>query len=271
MIEFAGIAPHGFSIIEEIAGHEMDLFKPTRDSMELFGELFKTHQLDTIIILTPHGLRLKGHHAIYLSEYCRGSLEQFGKEVHVEFKCDIDLAKQILSQMEEERIPLVGCNYGAISGPLSNIEMDWGTLIPLWFCGAQDEGKPELIVIGPTRDVPLSQLVTMGEIIADEAKKSGKKVALIASADQAHAHDKKGPYGYAKEAKEYDELIINIVKQDRLDQLLQIDKNLIEKAKPDSLWQMLILHGALKSNALKSHFLSYEVPTYFGMLVVYYD
>jgi aromatic ring-opening dioxygenase LigB subunit len=268
---FAGIAPHGFSIIGEIAGSEFELFRSIREGMEVFGQRLKKHNIDTIVILTPHGLRLKGHNAIYTSEYCRGTLSQYGKSVSAEFKCDKDMALNILSRIEAEEIPCVGCNYGALEGPASNIEMDWGTFIPLWFCGAQDPVKPEIVVIGPTREIPLQQLITIGKIIAETAESSDKRVALIASADQAHTHASEGPYGYDGSAKIYDDMISDIVKRDTLKELLNIDMKLVDRAKPDSLWQMLILSGALQVKNLKGNLIVYEAPTYFGMLAASYE
>lgn len=268
---YAGIAPHGSSIIGEIAGSEYELYSPLREGMELLGERLKKHNVDTIVILTPHGLRLKGYNAIYTSEYCRGTLSQYNSSVSAEFKCDKPMALDILSHIKAEGIPCVGCNFGALEGPESNIEMDWGTLIPLWFCGAQDSKKPEIVVIGPTREIPLKQLITIGKIIAETAEKSGKKVALIASADQAHAHSSEGPYGYDASAKIYDEIICDIVKRDALNELLNIDMKVVEKAMPDSLWQMLILLGALQVKNLKGSFITYQVPSYFGMLVASYE
>jgi aromatic ring-opening dioxygenase LigB subunit len=66
-------------------------------------------------------------------------------------------------------------------------------------------------------------------------------------------------------------LICDIVKRDALDELLHIDQKLVKKALPDSLWQMLILLGALKVKNLKGSFIHYQVPTYFGMLVASYE
>lgn len=268
---FAGIAPHGGSVIAEIAGDELELFKPTRDAMEEFGRKIREYKPDTIVVLTPHGLRLKGYNAIYTCEYCRGTLSGAENSVSAEFHCDQPMARQILEQVEAAGIPVVGANYGALAGPASNIEMDWGTLIPLWFSGAQDEEKPEVVIIAPTREIPLQQLVELGRIIARVAGESGTKVALIASADQGHAHDPEGPYGFHPAAKEYDEKIATIIKENTLAELLNIDLQLVEEAKPDSLWQMLILHGALQIVPMYGTLLSYQVPTYFGMAVAIYE
>lgn len=265
-----GIAPHGFSIIEEISGQEHELFKPTREAMKKLGTMIMNNKPDTIVILTPHGLRLEGYNAIYTSEYCRGQLSANGETVSLEYKCDKELARQILKQAVEDNIPSVGANFGALEGEASNIEMDWGTLIPLWFC-KNASYKPKIVVIGPTRDISLNKLVKLGEIIGDASKNSNKKVALVASADQGHCHDPKGPYGFDKASKEYDEIISSIIKDNNLEKLLDIDMEFVARAKPDSLWQMLILYGALSVTPMVGELLSYQVPTYFGMTVASYE
>ena len=157
----SGIAPHGFSIVAEISGEELELFKTTRDAMGKLGKVIMKDKPDTIVVLTPHGLRLEGYNSIYTSEYCRGTLSGNGQTVTLEYRCDRDLAKEILKRAVEENIPSVGCNFGALEGEASNIEMDWGTFIPLCFC-KEISYNPEIVVIGPTREISLDKLVKLG-------------------------------------------------------------------------------------------------------------
>src|SRR5207247_568916 len=96
-------------------------------------------------------------------------------------------------------------------------------------------------------------------------------VALIASADHGHAHDPEGPYGFDPGAAEYDAHIVELVREHRLAELLQIDAGLVERAKADSFWQLLMLHGALGEDGWRGELLSYEAPTYFGMLCASYS
>ncbi len=56
-----------------------------------------------------------------------------------------------------------------------------------------------------------------------------------------------------------------MVRENRLAHLLEIDPNFVVTAQADSWWQMLVLHGAT-DEAFDSELLSYEAPTYFGML-----
>lgn len=263
------IMPHGFSIIEEIAGDEKELFKPTRDSMIKVGKEIINKRADVVIVLTPHGLRLKEHIAVYTSYYCRGGLAANSEEVRLESECDIDLANEVIRAGTLAGLPIVGCNYGALSGEVSNIEMDWGTLIPMWFVQA-DNYNPKIVVIGPTRDMDKKNLILLGKIIKDSCEKMNKSATIIASADQGHCHDCNGPYGYSYASKIYDDLINEIIMKDKLEELLLIEDELIEDAKPDSLWQMLILYGAIRDSNIKGELLSYQVPTYFGMTVAKY-
>jgi len=52
---------------------------------------------------------------------------------------------------------------------------------------------------------------------------------------------------------------------------MRMDPNLPVDAKADSYWQMLMLHGALEHGNWRGEFLSYEAPTYFGMLCASYE
>jgi len=264
---YSCITPHGSSIIEEIAGKDLLGFKPSRVAMEELGRRMEAHRPDTIIVATPHGMRLHKHIAVYTCEHTGGSLSGGGASVHADFETDKDLAYKIIDAASAQGLPAVGCNYGALSGPLSHIPIDWGVFIPMWYFGARWEKKPQIVVIGPTREIPIQSMVTLGEVVAREAEATGKRVAFVASADQGHAHDPNGPYGYDPAAKEYDSQICDIVKEGRLSDLLKMDLAWVDRAKPDSLWQMLMLYGASLVRPMKGEFLDYNLPSYFGMRV----
>ena len=55
--------------------------------------------------------------------------------------------------------------------------------------------KPQVpaVVVSPARDLSLPDHVRAGQALARAADASGKRVALIASADHGHAHDAEGP------------------------------------------------------------------------------
>ncbi|MBX5326790.1 MAG: extradiol ring-cleavage dioxygenase [Candidatus Bathyarchaeia archaeon] len=267
-IVYACIAPHGSEVIPKLAGDKLEAFGETRKGMEELAGEMKHHDPHTIIIATPHNLRLDQTIGIVTTQYSAGNLRDKGKTVSVRFKCNRQLAQKIYQTAKNAGLPVVGVNYGTSEGPASCMPMDWGTLIPLWFFGASEKGKnkPRIVIVTPSREIPLAQLVEFGKIIADISEKSKRPVAFVASADQGHAHDKNGPYGFHPASAEYDQLVIKAVKENNLKQLLALDPKFVEDAKPDSLWQIAMLVGVLERVPMQARFISYQVPTYFGML-----
>jgi aromatic ring-opening dioxygenase LigB subunit len=166
-------------------------------------------------------------------------------------------------------VPVVGASFGANDPGAAIAPMDWGVLIPLWYMGGRSEPQVPAVVVSPARDRSLDEHVRAGRAIARAAGQSGKRVALIASADHGHAHDPDGPYGFDPAAAQYDAGIVELVKENRLGGLLDLEPAFVEAAKADSWWQLVMLHGAL-GDGWKAEFLSYEASTYFGMLCAAY-
>jgi aromatic ring-opening dioxygenase LigB subunit len=142
-------------------------------------------------------------------------------------------------------------------------------LIPLWFMGGRSDPQVPAVVVSPARDRPIAEHVRAGRALARAVADSGKRVALVASADHGHAHDPEGPYGFDPAAAAYDETIVRLVEENRLEGLLELEPAFVEAAKADSWWQLAMLHGAL-GGQWSGDFLSYEASTYFGMLCAAY-
>jgi aromatic ring-opening dioxygenase LigB subunit len=105
-----------------------------------------------------------------------------------------------------------------------------------------------------------------GRAIGRVMQESERRIAFIASADQGHAHNANGPYGFDPAAVEYDAWMQEVIRSNHLGDLLSADPHLVENGKPDSLWPTLILAGVLNENPMMARFLSYEVNVYFGIL-----
>jgi aromatic ring-opening dioxygenase LigB subunit len=117
-----------------------------------------------------------------------------------------------------------------------------------------------VVVVAPARDLPLDEHIRLGEAIAALPG----RVALVASADNGHAHDADGPYGFDPAAARYDEMLLEILRSGRLD-FRPLAEHVVA-GKADSLWQLLVLQGALGEGA-RADLLAYAAPTYYGMAV----
>ena len=86
-----------------------------------------------------------------------------------------------------------------------------------------------------------------------------------------HSHDKNGPYGYDIASQEYDTALAGAVKAGDLARLLEFDQDWLKRASTDSYGQILNLAGMIEGTNFRGELLSYEVPTYFGMMCVAYE
>jgi aromatic ring-opening dioxygenase LigB subunit len=267
---YACIAPHGSEIVPALAGRQLGAFAPTRRGMRKLAAQMEKAKPDSIVIASPHNLRLHNHIGVVLSENCSGKVAEGNRSISLKAKCDVELAWKILEASERSGLPVVGANYGTSEGPLSDLAMDWGTLIPSWFFLKERKLKSRLVVVTPSREIPLRENFEFGRAVAKVAERTKKKVAFVASSDQAHAHKKDGPYGFSEKASVYDGLVVDAVRGGRLESIMRFPPSLIDAAKPDSLWQMTMLAGVLQDVQLKGELFSYQVPTYFGMLCAGY-
>ena len=228
-IVFAAIAPHG----------DMDLDPELRAAMEELGRRCEAVAPEVAVVVTPHNVHVDGHFAVVTA----GTIG--------EWETDRPTADALLAA----DLPIVGVSYGGNDPPTAEMPIDWGTEIPLTFLRA-----PKVVVVSPARDRPLEEHLRLGEVIAALPG----RMALIASADHGHAHRADGIYGYHPAAAEYDALLQEIVSSDRLDFFPLTE--LAEPGKADSLWQLVVLQGALGEDAC-ADVLAYAAPTYYGMLV----
>ena len=272
---FAAIAPHGGMIIPEIAGADRGKATTIQAAMEELGRRMAAAQPETVVVITPHGVRVSGMMCIGVTERAFGELsdDDENPQAHIELALDVDrdLGYDIATRAHGRGIPVGLVGYGSSSGEASCLPLDWGALIPLWFMGGRAEPPPQVVVITPSRQLPLEELITFGACIAESATESGKRVGLIASSDLGHAHQRGGPYGYDPASARFDKLVCEAVKDQALRRLMDLDEWFIEAAKPDGLWQILILQGAIEHTPMRGEFLAYQVPTYFGMLCAAYS
>jgi len=268
---YACIAPHGGEIVPALAGKKMKLFSPTRKGMGVLAAAMGKARPDTIVLASPHNLRLHKHIAVVTAEYSSGSTAEGRRLIRLRAKCDFKFAKRLAEAGEAAGLPVVAANYGVFEGPLSDMAMDWGTMIPLWFFLKGARKKSKIVIVTPSREIPLSQNVEFGKVIAETAEGEKKRVAFVASADQAHRHQKSGPYGFDNRAAVYDRQVVDLIRHDKLEEIVKMSQSFVDGARPDSLWQMAMLVGALSVVPMKAELVSYQVPTYYGMLCASYQ
>jgi len=249
MIVWGAIAPHG--------GISLDGSERLREAMRELGRRCKTAAPEALVVLTPHGVHVEGHLAVVTAGMLAGQVEDEALTVET----DRPLADAILLELRADGIPALAISCGSNAPEHAEHPLDWGALVPLWYLP-----RLPVVVVSPARDLSLSEHVRAGAAIA----RAPGRHALVASADHAHTHTEGGPYHVdAESARAYDDAVVALVQENRLAGLLELGAA-AERGLADSLWQLLVLHGAL-GVGFSAALLAYEAPSYFGMLCASFE
>lgn len=254
---FAAIMPHGDALIPGV-GDSKNTSKKLTAMMRSMAKSAQAARLDALVLATPHGVRIAGAHSVGVTTRVAGALGPHLLEVHG----DRRLARSIIAAAGDRGVPCLGVIFGGENVPLP---MDWGTFVPLWFLAEAGLHMP-VVVVCPSRDLDLDSLAALGEAIADIAERGLRRIGLIASADHAHAHDRRGPYGYHPSAAKFDRLVLRWTREGAYEKFVGLDRTLIAQALPDSPWQLAILAGAFRRVAFSPNGVAYDRPSYFGMI-----
>jgi aromatic ring-opening dioxygenase LigB subunit len=251
MIVFGAIAPHGNPVYEQPDG-------PTANGMHELARRLEASEAEVAILATPHGTLLDEHFGVVRSSRLAEHPNQFVDASHLyEGDGDPELADACVQALQAAGLPAIGITFGTTAAGGSTMPVDWGAGIPLTFF------RVPAVIVTPCRALSNDHHVRAGEALA--AATGDRPVAFVASADHGHGHTHDGPYGFSEHSAPYDEGVQDVVRRNALRELEAWDPQRATDALADSLWQMLMLHGALGGD-FRAELLSYEAPTYFGML-----
>ncbi|MGI9254823.1 MAG: aromatic ring-opening dioxygenase subunit LigB [Thermomicrobiales bacterium] len=284
-IVFAAVLPHGFPLIPDLSDDAVGALA-TRAAMTEVGRRAREAGVEAIVIAGPHGFRVNG--AVCLADVARaaGSLGWEGRRVELNVPVDGPLTDRIAGVARDAGVPVALGGYAGSQRDQSVLPLDWGLLTPLWFLGhdrnmvgcgdvladppAVDIGPPAVLV-SPSRSLPRETLVTFGRAVADAAAEDGRRVAFVASCDWAHTHRADGPYGFSDLAVPVDARVCEAIAAGDPLRLMDLTDEDASTAAIDGLWQTLMLGGVLERAPMRAELLSYEAPTYYGMLVAAFE
>ena len=270
-IVFAAITPHPPIIIPGI-GKPADLKKTqkTINAMEKVADKIEEAEPDTIIVISPHALVHPDKFAVYGSPKFHGDFGHFGSpEINFNFENDYPLADNIVKRAKD-----AGINSFLFGDPDNDyFELDHGEMVPLYYL---TKNLPESVKILPIAFSYLdrAQHYSFGQIIYDVANShefANSKIAIVASGDLSHRLIPGAPAGYSEEGKEFDNLLIDNIKYNKINEIIEMDDEMIESAGECGYRSILILLGALEKMKYKPEILSYEGPFGVGYLVANFE
>jgi aromatic ring-opening dioxygenase LigB subunit len=275
MIVFVAICPHPPIIIPKIGQENLGQVQKTISALGSLAEELYQAKPDSILVISPHGPIAQDRFCILGGQELYGNFAQFGdSEDEFKYKNDLDLARDIEKETQKVKIPL------------SIIDEDWldhGMLVPLYYLTSGKLDNIPILGMGFSM-LDLQTHFKFGQLIshisslpsseAELLRRTGKSqnLAIIASGDLSHRLTPDAPAGYSKKGKKFDEKLIDLLKKNKTEEILNLDPILIEEAGECGLRSIVILLGVLSQlSTVKCQVLSYEGPFGVGYLVANFE
>jgi aromatic ring-opening dioxygenase LigB subunit len=272
-VTIGAIAPHDDEAVPDACDEtNRHLAVKTQRAMDEMARRVARAGPEAIIIATPHNVHVTGHMAVLTSSQLTGQIDEAPKPVSFSCRVDRELALGIHDEMRAADIPTVAVSFGGNVPAESVGPLDWGSIVPLWHIARHAPDLPVAVVV-PARDLDVAAHVRAGAAAVRAARQLVRRVAFVASADQGHGHSHDGPYGYHAESAAFDRRVCDAVERGTLEHLVSFTTDEVSAAVVDSWWQMVMLHGALEEDGsrFRAELLSYEAPTYVGLLTAVFE
>ena len=148
---------------------------------------------------------------------------------------------------------------------LGTHDLDHGTAVPLYFL-LRNGWRGKVVTLGFSF-LSNDDHVRFGSCIRSAVDQVGRRVAFIASGDLSHRLKPQAPAGYNPDAHIFDEQVVDALRSNDPQRIVNIDYNLRRLAGECGFRSMLVAIGASSELPPSCDVLSYEAPFGVGYLV----
>lgn len=252
---YSAILPHPPVLIPQIGKDNLEQLKQTSLAFEKIRQNMSSIDIDTLIIISPHGLVQSEAFSMNLSPIFTSNFEDFGDfSTKQSWQGDVGLTHK-LKEALETRAPLQ---------LFSESSLDHGCTVPLHLL-TNDKQNYKIVPLYYSGMNNLAHF-QLGQLLKKEILKRRESIAVIASGDLSHRLDKNAPGGYSSKAKKFDAKILKLLQEKKTEELIGLDHELILEASECGLKSILILLGILDQINYQANLLSYEAPFGVGYL-----
>lgn len=254
---FSAIVPHPPILIPKIGKENLSRLKDTQKAYQKLAKELSNNQIETILIISPHGLIQTDAFTMNLNPQFVGNFEEFGDfTTKLSWSGDIGLAYKIRERMET-RAPLQ---------LISEENLDYGATVPLYLL-TQNIPNVKIIPLYYS-GLPNDAHFKFGQLLNRELLYHKEQIAVIASGDLSHRLAKDAPAGYSSKGKKFDTKIIELLQKNKSQDIINLDHKLVTEAGECGLKSIIILLGILDGMKYEPQLLSYEAPFGVGYMVM---
>lgn len=264
MLRIVGLTPHPPLIIPGVGGEERSRVGLTVAGMERLSRRVRRAAPQCLIVITPHGPLLRGGIAVMAPPLMEGDFGRFGAPgARVSLRTDTALLEHLQGETAGE--PLGPVVLGGGDRHLRGASLDHGAAVPLYYLQQAGVSPPGLHLTYTF--APFHELYRFGQALRRAVEARGLPTAVVASGDLSHRLIPGAPAGYDPRAAGYDRLLMELLREGRIEEILGLDEGFVEEAGECALRSYLIALGMLAGEAFHTEILSYEGPFGVGYLV----
>lgn len=253
---FAAITPHPPVSIPGVGKENLKIMAKTKEGLEKLSARLAEAEPEVVIFISPHGEISPEAFTINLAENYQVDFEAFG-----DFATRLAVKGEMVLISSSREFLSKKFPVNVVSEP----RLDHGIGVPVFYFQQKHQDFSVVPIYYSLLDSRLH--LEFGKSLKEIILNSEKRIAIVASGDLSHCLKENAPLPFDPAGKEFDEKLIELLKQGDIQGVANLDPVLVEKAGECGWRSFLILLGALSNIKFKTEILSYEAPFGIGYLV----
>ncbi|HEU4510958.1 MAG TPA: AmmeMemoRadiSam system protein A [Pyrinomonadaceae bacterium] len=254
---FSAIAPHPPIMVPEVGRESIDDVADSIDAMAELTRRLIVSGAETVVLISPHAPLAADSFVAHE-----------GPEVYADFSNFRAPTTTFTAQVDEElleSIKQVAHSQNYYVSILHEHDLDHGAAVPLYFL-LQNGWHGKVVTLGYSF-LSNEDHLRFGSCIKQAVDRVGRRTAFIASGDLSHRLKPQAPAGYNPEAHFFDQQVVDALRANAPNRIVEIDHNLRRLAGECGYRSMLVAIGASSDLPQSCEVLSYEAPFGVGYLV----
>ena len=254
---FSGIAPHPPIMVPEVGRESIAGVVNSIDAMSELTRRLIHSGAESVILISPHAPLEADAFVTYEGPEVFADFSHFNApDTYFSLPVDDELLAAIREVAATKQFKLT---------TLRTHDLDHGTAVPLYFL-LRNGWRGKVVTLGYSF-LSNDDHVRFGSCIRSAVDQVGRRVAFIASGDLSHRLKPQAPAGYNPDAHIFDEQVVDALRSNAPQRIVDIDYNLRRLAGECGFRSMLVAIGASSELSPSCEVLSYEAPFGVGYLV----
>ncbi|MHB2018120.1 MAG: AmmeMemoRadiSam system protein B [Candidatus Xenobia bacterium] len=249
---FAALVPHPPLLVPEIGQEKRARVAATVGALERLADTIHQLNPEALLMITPHG------------PFRRDALTLLKSPIHAEFlhfklgwdfESDAELGMAVAGELGHDGFRTAPWPSGK---HIFSTGLDHALMVPMYFLKRAGVQAPLVCISICAADHRRHH--DMGRSVARAVQESKLRVVLVASGDLSHRLLPEAPAGFDPHAHLFDEVVVESLRQQNWQGLLDLDEGLVERAGECGLRPIGMLTGLLQGRDCRGEVLAYEGP-----------